>query len=56
MTVSGLSPGYEDLNDQQRLRLDPLPATVCKQRDPAGQDWFNPAFHGVPLSGSRHPG
>ena len=28
--------GYEDLNDHQRLRLDPLLATACGKADPLG--------------------
>lgn len=34
----GLALGYEDLNDHDRLRLDPLLAVACQKRDPLGQD------------------
>jgi hypothetical protein len=49
--IYGLALGYEDLNDHQRLRLDPLLATACNKRDPLGQDRFNPAHRGVALAG-----
>jgi len=50
--IYGLALGYEDLNDHDRLRLDPLLATACDKRDPLGQDRFNPAHRGVALAGS----
>ena len=43
--------GYEDLNDQERLRLDPLLATACGKQDPLGLDRFNPAHRGIALAG-----
>jgi hypothetical protein len=42
--------GYEDLNDQQRLRLDPLLATACDKEDPLGMDRLNPANRGIALA------
>ena len=48
----GLALGYEDLNDHEWLRLDPLLATACEKRDPLGQDRFNPAHRGVALAGA----
>jgi hypothetical protein len=48
----GLALGYEDLNDHERLRLDPLLAAACEKRDPLGQDRFNPAHRGVALAGA----
>jgi len=48
----GLALGYEDLNDHQRLRLDPLLAAACDKRDPLGEDRFNPAHRGVALAGA----
>ena len=48
----GLALGYEDLNDHQRLRLDPLLATACNKHDPLGTDRFNPAHRGVALAGA----
>ena len=50
--VFGMALGYEDLNDHQRLRLDPLVATACEKRDPLGSDRFNPADRGVALAGA----
>jgi hypothetical protein len=47
----GLALGYEDLNDHERLRLDPLLAAACDKRDPLGRDRFNPAHRGVALAG-----
>lgn len=46
----GLALGYEDLNDHDTLRLDPLLAVACEKKDPLGQDRFNPAFRGVALA------
>jgi hypothetical protein len=34
----GLALGYEDLNDHDRLRRDPLLAVACEKRDPLGRD------------------
>ena len=36
--VLALALGYEDLNDHDRLRLDPLLAVVVGKEDPTGQD------------------
>jgi len=44
------SLGYEDLNDQERLRLDPLLATACDKDDPLGLDRLNPADRGIALA------
>jgi DDE family transposase len=46
----GLALGYEDINDHQLLRLDPLLATACDKLDPLGQDRFNPAHRGAALA------
>lgn len=48
----GLALGYEDLNDHQRLRLDPLLAAACDKLDVLGQERFNPAHRGVALAGA----
>ena len=48
----GLALGYEDLNDHEWLRLDPLLAVACDKRDPLGEDRFNPAHRGVALAGA----
>ena len=50
--IYGLALGYEDLNDHERLRLDPVLATACNKRDPLGEDRFNPAHRGVALAGA----
>jgi hypothetical protein len=49
--IFGLALGYEDLNDHERLRLDPLMATACNKSDPLGQDRVNPAHRGIALAG-----
>ena len=36
--LHGLALGYEDVNDHERLRLDPLLAVACEKRDPLGLD------------------
>ena len=36
--VVALALGYEDLNDHDQLRRDPLLAVACEKRDPLGQD------------------
>lgn len=50
--IFGQALGYEDINDHQRLRLDPLLATACEKREPMGGDRFNPADRGVALAGA----
>jgi len=50
--IYGLALGYEDLNDHEQLRRDPLLATACDKRDPLGQDRFNPADRGIALAGA----
>jgi hypothetical protein len=50
--IYGLVLGYEDLNDHEWLRLDPLLAVACEKGDPTGQDRFNPAHRGVALAGA----
>lgn len=34
--IQGLALGYEDLNDHEQLRHDPLLATACEKDDPRG--------------------
>src|SRR5438093_62293 len=48
----GLALGYEDLNDHDQLRRDPLLATACNKGDPLGADRFNPTHRGIALAGS----
>lgn len=50
--VYGLALGYEDLNDHERLRLDPLLATACNKVDPLGEDRFFAHHRGVALAGA----
>ena len=50
--IYGLALGYEDLNDHDRLRRDPLLATACAKADPLGRDRFNPAHRGAALAGA----
>src|SRR5882672_3079277 len=49
--IYGLGLGYEDLNDHNDLRRDPLLAAACNKRDPLGEDRFNPADRGIALAG-----
>jgi DDE family transposase len=49
--IFGLCLGYEDLNDHDRLRLDPLLATAVGKTDPLGQDRRHEADRGKPLAG-----
>jgi hypothetical protein len=46
----GLALGYEDLNDHERLRLDPLLATACNKTDPLGDHRLNPNDRGIALA------
>ena len=46
----GLALGYEDINDHQTLRLDPLLAVACEKLDPLGQDRLISEHRGVALA------
>ena len=46
-----LALGYEDINDHEQLRRDPLLATACNKSDVLGEERFNPAHRGVALAG-----
>lgn len=48
----GLGLGYEDINDQERLRLDHLLAVACDKADPLGLDRVRPEHRGVALAGA----
>ena len=48
--IYGLALGYEDINDHQRLRLDPLLAAACNKTDPLGEHRLNPADRGIALA------
>jgi hypothetical protein len=50
--IYGLALGYEDINDHNELRRDPLLATACNKADPLGQQRFNPADRGIALAGA----
>jgi hypothetical protein len=49
--VFALSLGYEDLNDHDQLRTDPVLAVLAGKRDPTGQDRQDPRDRGKPLAG-----
>ncbi len=49
--VLGLALGYEDLNDHDHLRLDPLLAVLCGKEDPTGQGRRCPEDRGKALAG-----
>jgi len=46
----GTALGYEDLNDHQRLRLDPLLAVACGKTDPLGEQRLFPQHRGIALA------
>lgn len=49
--VFGLALGYEDLNDHDELRRDPLLASVVGKADPTGSDRRQEQDRGKPLAG-----
>lgn len=49
--VFALCLGYEDLNDHEQLRHDPLLAVLAGRQDPTGQDRLDPRARGAPLAG-----
>ena len=49
--VYGLALGYEDLNDHDQLRCDPLLAVLVGKTDPLGQDRSRERDKGKPLAG-----
>lgn len=49
--IFALCLGYEDLNDHDQLRLDPVLAAACGKIDLLGEDRANPADVGKPLAG-----
>ena len=49
--VFALALGYEDLNDHDQLRADPLLATLVGKRDVIGQERTDPRDRGQPLAG-----
>jgi Transposase DDE domain group 1 len=49
--VYGLALGYEDLNDHDRLREDPLLAVLAEKPDPRGENRARPRDQGKALAG-----
>jgi hypothetical protein len=49
--IFGLALGYEDLNDHEHLRADPLLAVLCEKADPTGADRCRQEDKGKPLAG-----
>jgi Transposase DDE domain group 1 len=49
--IMALALGYEDLNDHEQLRRDPLLAVLVGRVDPTGQDRADPRDRGAPLAG-----
>ncbi len=49
--VMGLALGYEDLNDHEQLRHDPLLALLAGRADITGDDRVDPQDQGKPLAG-----
>lgn len=49
--VYGIALGYEDLNDHDTLRADPLLAALCGKADPAGQERVRAQDRGQALAG-----
>lgn len=50
--ILGLAAGYEDLNDHNSLRLDPLMALCAGKKDPLGNDRFHEQDRGKALAGA----
>jgi hypothetical protein len=51
--VYGLALGYEDLNDHDELRRDPLLAVLVGKGDPEGNDRVRPQDKGKAMAGKR---
>lgn len=49
--VYALALGYEDLNDHERLKSDPLLASLCGKSDPLGKDRLRSNDRGKALAG-----
>ena len=52
--IYGIALGYEDLNDHDQLRIDPLLAVLCKKKDPTGQDRRSKNEKGKALAGKEY--
>ena len=51
--IYGICLGYEDLNDHDSLRHDPLLATLCNKTDPTGKNRLNENDKGKALAGKN---
>ena len=49
--IYALTQGYEDLNDHDQLRSDPLLASLCGKKDPLGLDRERKQDQGKALAG-----
>jgi len=49
--IYGIALGYEDLNDHDDLRSDPLLAVLCGKEEPMGSNRKNPRDQGKALAG-----
>lgn len=49
--IYGIALGYEDLNDHDELRHDPLMAVLCDRNDPTGQQRLQAQDRGKALAG-----
>src|SRR5271167_2882366 len=49
--IYGLALGYEDLNDHDELRRDPLLAVLVEKQDPSGEDRRRARDQGAALAG-----
>jgi hypothetical protein len=49
--IFALALGYEDLNDHDQLRADPLLATLVGKQDVTGAERLDPRDRGKPLAG-----
>jgi len=52
--IYALALGYEDLNDHDQLREDPLLAVLTGKSDPTGQDRKRQRDKGKPLAARAH--
>src|SRR5262249_38417527 len=48
--IYGLVLGYEDVNDHDHLRRDPVHGLICGKRDPLGQDRLQESDKGKALA------
>ncbi len=49
--IYGITLGYEDINDHDNLRFDPLLAVACEKADPCGEKRLQEQDKGKPLAG-----